>query len=222
MELTSLTSAKMPKPKLQKGMRLKKVKSKKKITSICVDCGSWWRGGKDFEEHGIDCQNELPVIVKNARKTERQMYQEALDYLMREITKWRDGVRCVIHGDACGQYSEWGHVIPQGSCSYLVYSLSNSFRQSNTCNQVHRFVQAPYYDWYKAKFGNLAYKMLVDAWRNSPNGGQSTQKLIELLPNYVELYNNRFSMNGATITELVKANYYGEIIKEAWVKDGKI
>ena len=150
------------------------------------------------------------------------MYQEALDHVFRELTKWRDGVMCVIHGDGCGQRSEWGHVIPQGSCSYLVYSLSNSFRQSDTCNQVHRFVQAPYYDWYKAKFGQTAYKMLVAAWETSPNGGQSTQELIEALPVYVSMYLNRSSMTGATMEELVLAGCYGDIIREAWIKDGRI
>lgn len=210
-----------PKPKPAPRVKGKKHKPKK-ITSICVDCGAWWRGGKEFEEHEPGCTHELPVIVKNARKTERQMYEEALDYVCRELTKWRDGVRCVIHGDACGQYSEWGHVIPQGSCSYLVYELSNSFRQSNTCNQTHRFVQAPYYDWYKAKFGQTAYKMLIDAWKTAPNGGLSTQSLIELLPQYVDLYDRRFAMNGSTLAELIEAGYYGDIIREAWIKDGRL
>ena len=210
-----------PKPKPAPKVRGRR-KAKPKVTSICVSCGSMWRGGKAYEEHDPECTREHPVIVKNANKTERQMFSEALDYVCRELTKWRDGIRCVIHGDACGRYSEWGHVIPQGSCSYLVYELSNSFRQSDTCNQIHRFVQAPYYDWYKAKFGQTAYKMLVEAWRNAPKGGQSTQELIELLPRLVDLYDRRYAMNGATIEQLVEARYYGDIIREAWVKEGRI
>jgi len=210
-----------PKPKPTRLMKGKR-KTVKKITSMCADCGSWWRGGKEFEIHDPECTRELPVIVKNARKTERQMICEALDYVFRELTKWRDGIRCVIHGDMCGTRSEWGHVIPQGSCSYLVYEPSNSFRQSDTCNQIHRFVQAPYYDWYKAKFGQTAYKMLIEAWKNAPKGGNSTQELIEMLPKYVELYKNRFAMNGATLEQLVEAGFYGEIIQDAWKYDGRI
>ena len=218
--LAQIKTTAIPKTKPTKANRPKR--TIKKITSICVDCGSWWRGGKAFEEHDPECRHELPVITKNSRKTERQMYQEALDDICRKITTWRDGVMCVIHGDGCGQRSEWGHVIPQGSCSFLVYELSNSFRQSDTCNQIHRFVQAPYYNWYEAKFGSRAYKMLIEAWETAPNGGLSTQGLIELLPVYVEMYHNRYSMNGASLAELIAAGYYGEIIREAWVKDGRI
>lgn len=64
--------------------------------------------------------------------------------------------------------------------------------------------------------------MLIDAWRNAPNGGNSTQELIELLPKVVWLYQNRYSMNGASLAELISAGYYGEIIREAWIKEGRI
>ena len=207
------------KPKPTKQKRLKK---KKAITSICVQCGYLWHGGAEFEEHDPECTRELPVIVKNSRKTERQMVSEALDHVCRELTKWRDGVRCVIHGDACGRYSEWGHVIPQGSCSYLVYELSNSFRQSEACNLKHRFVQLDYFDWYRHKWGNTAMQMLKDAWHNAPKGGLSTQELVELLAHHVELYDSRHIYTIATLEEKVAAGFYGDIIYNAWAKDGRI
>ena len=81
-----------PKPKpVRESAKRKPVK---RITSVCVDCGAWWRGGASEEWHEPDCEHELPVITKRERKTERQMVNEALDELCRRITTWRDGVKC--------------------------------------------------------------------------------------------------------------------------------
>ncbi len=211
----------LPRPK-PKPVRAVKTKKRKNITSICSDCGALWRGGKTEEWHEPFCQHELPIIVKNANKTERQMVCEALDEIMRLMTTWRDGVKCVIHGNGCYGPSQWGHVIPQGSCSYLVYEPSNSFRQSASCNELHRRVQAPYYDWYRHKFGNLAYTMLIQAWKNAPKGGMSTVELWQLREQYATMYNNRHVYSVHNLVELVEAGFYGNIIREAWIKEGRI
>ena len=208
-----------PKPKPTRESR--KLKPKR-MTSVCVECGSWWRGGASEETHKLDCTKSLPVIVKRERKTERQMVCEALDDICRKITTWRDGVMCVIHGNGCGQQSQWGHVIPQNASSFLVYNLSNSFRQSDTCNLLHRSVQLPYYSWYEGKFGRLALKMLKEAWLNQPKGGLSTVELWELLERYVVMYQSRNQYAVHDLQELVQAGYYGDIIREAWVKEGRI
>lgn len=47
-------------------------------------------------------------------------------------------------------------------------------------------------------------------------------ELWEMRDNLQALYERRFQMNGATLEQLVEAGYYGEIIQEAWRKDGRI
>ena len=209
-----------PKPKPVRDSRKKK--PVKRITSVCVDCGAWWRGGASEEWHEPDCEHELPVITKRERKTERQMVNEALDELCRRITTWRDGVKCVIHTDGCGHQSQWGHVIPQNACGYLVHNLSNSFRQSDTCNLLHRSVQHPYYRWYEGKFGRKALDMLEEVRKNAPKGGMSTVEMWELRTTYAMMYHNRHQYPVHDTAELVKAGYYGTVIRDAWIKEGRI
>lgn len=195
-----------------------KRKAKPKSKSICVECGEIWRGPEPM--HMPTCTQSLRVIrFKKVNKTDKQMYEAALDDICRLLTAWRDGVMCVIHGNGCGEISQWGHVIPQGANSYLIYELSNSFRQSDKCNLTHRMVQAPYYDWYKATWGLRAYNMLKEAWQTQKGGRKD---LPQLLMQYVDLYMNRHRYSVTNREELVTAGYYGEIIKEAWIKDGRI
>lgn len=201
-----------PKPKPEK--KPKKTRTK----SICVECGTIWRGNDEVHEPG--CRNKIKVITFRKNKTEKQMYEAALDHICGILTNWRDGgVMCVIHDYDCGQYRNWGHVIPQGANAWLIYELSNSFSQSNTCNLLHRSVQDPYYRWYKETFGITAYNMLIDAWKTKKSG-RNAHELFELLIEYVRLWNYRFYAE--TIADKVATGYYGKIIKEAWIKDGKI
>lgn len=219
--LTDIRPKPKPAPRIPKGktpIKSKRKAPKPKTKSICVECGEIWRGPEAM--HLPLCSNSIRVIRFNkVNKTDKQMYEAALDHICRLITEWRDGCMCVIHGEGCGEYSQWGHVIPQGANAYLVYELSNSFRQSDKCNLVHKIVQAPYFDWYKATWGLRAYEMLKEAWQTQ-KGGQ--KNLPQLLMQYVELYENRHNFSLTSREELVAAGYYGEIIKEAWIKDGRI
>ncbi len=201
-----------PKPKPERKPKGKPTKS------ICVECGTIWRG-KD-EEHEPDCRNGIKVITFRKNKTEKQMYEAALDHMCGLITTWRDEeVMCVIHDYKCGRYGTWGHVIPQGANAWLVYELSNSARQSDTCNLLHRSVQDPYYRWYKDKFGTRAFDMLIEAWKTNKNG-RNAHELFELLLEYVELWNYRHF--AVTMELKVSKGYYGSIIREAWIKEGRI
>lgn len=192
-------------------------KQKPKTKSICVECGEIWRGADSA--HMPDCAQSLDVIRFNKPKTDKQMYEAALDNICRLITTWRDGCKCVIHNDGCGQVSQWSHVIPQGRSAYLVYCLSNSFRQSETCNLLHRSVNAPYYDWYRSTFGERAYKMLIKTWQTKKGGRKD---LPQLLIQYVDLYKNRHKYSVMYMEDLVRDGYFGEIIRDAWVKEGRI
>lgn len=198
--------------------RKSKRKTKPKSKSICVECGEIWRGPEPM--HMPTCTKSLRVIRFNkVNKTDKQMYEAALDEICRLLTAWRDGVMCVIHGFGCGNTPQWGHVVPQGANSYLVYELGNGFQQSDTCNLIHRMVQAPYYDWYRNTWGARAYKMLIEAWQTQKGGRKD---LASLLLRYVDLYMNRHKYSITNKAELVRDGYYGEIIQEAWRKDGRI
>jgi hypothetical protein len=197
----------------------KEKKTSKGRQIICYECATISR---KVAEHSPNCTQTLGVkqFQPKPKKTDAQLYEAALDHLCRLITTWRDGVTCVIHGEGCGSVSQWGHVIPQGSSTVLVHELSNSFRQSDTCNLLHRRVQAPYYDWYKAKFGNLAYTMLIEAWKKNVGKKHTSNELRDMVIQYAELYETRYSYLG--LEDLVSAGFYGNIIKEAWIKEGRI
>lgn len=209
-----------PKPKPVRDSRKKK--PVKRITSVCVDCGAWWRGGSSGEYHLPDCEGELPIIVKHEHKTELQMVEIALEELCKLITIWRDGVMCVIHDGNCGTQSHLGHVIPRAKSRYLKYSFSNVFRQSDKCNELHRFVQHPYYRWYEGKFGRKALDMLEEARLNAPKDGYSTVELWDFRAEYAMMYHNRHSYPVHDTAELVKDGYYGTVIRDAWIKEGRI
>ena len=210
-----------PKPKPTKGMRLK-AKKKPKTKGICPQCAFIFRG---TPEHYPHCSKEIPVIVFRKNKTDRQLYKEALDSLCRLTTIWRDGCKCVLSssgGVQCGHQSHWGHVIPQGRSAFLVYELSNSFRQCDNHNNLHRFVQATYYDWYQARWGRLAYKTLVETWEANKGIDYSTAELKDMVIAYSDLYDMRHSFSSSTLEDRVQAGFYGSIIREAWIKEGKI
>ena len=142
----------------------KKKPKKPKTKGICPQCAFIFRG---TPEHYPHCSKEIPVIVFRKNKTERQMYKEALDSLCQLITIWRDGCTCVlseVDGSKCSHVSNWGHVIPQGGSAFLVYELSNSFRQCASHNKIHDDVNPLIYtEWYSAKWGRRALAMLNKA-----------------------------------------------------------
>lgn len=159
------------------------------------------------------------------KKTNRQKLIIELSNLMRELTTWRDGCICVlseVDGGRCSEVSQWGHVIPQGGSGYLKHSLSNSFRQCSSHNKIHDKINPLLYiNWYRHKFGSLATDMLDEASKKTYHIF-SIQDLIDMRDNLKQLIENRYSMNGASLAELVDAGYYGEIIREAWIKEAKI
>ena len=200
-----------------KSKQTKKPKRKTpKTKSICVECGEIWRGSQP--EHEMSCE-AWKVITFRKNKTDKQMYEAALDFICREITKWRDGVVCVINDGYCNDESHWGHVIPQGRSAYLVYELSNSFRQCAKHNELHRGVQYPYLNWYERKWGKLSLIML-EKERQERKGGRNAGELRDTLRFYVDMWKMRNLAR--TTEEKVSMGYYGGIIKEAWIKEGRI
>jgi len=217
MASTLISRPTLSKPKPTKKDRPKKAKPTK---GICPQCAYIFRG---TPEHYPHCQKEIPVIVFRKNKTDRQMYKEALDSLCRLITTWRDGCTCVlseVDGGKCSNVSQWGHVIPQGGSAYLVYELSNSFRQCSSHNKIHDDVNPLIYpDWYANKWGSRALKMLKDAQRHED---YETAELRDMVITYSDLYDMRFSFSSSTLADKVEAGFYGSIIREAWIKEGRI
>ena len=206
------------KPKPQK--QAKKKKSKK---VICIHCGFIASGTPEHFPHCLD-QSYTVGFLKS--KTKTQMYKSALDRLCQMITTWRDGCKCVLEdtdGGHCGDVSQWGHVIPQNNGAFLVYELSNSFRQCNNHNLIHDKKNPDLYlSWYARKWGQRAKDMLNQAWSDNIgiqwNETDYFDKLVELS----ELYDMRFSFGSASLEDKVQAGFYGSIIREAWIKDGRI
>ncbi len=206
-----------------KPMKAKAKKKTPKVKGICPECAFIFRGTPD---HYPFCGRQLPVIVFRKNKTDRQLYKEALDSLCRLITTWRDGCTCVladVDGGKCSNQSQWGHVIPQGGSAYLVYELSNSFRQCSSHNKIHDDVNPLIYpSWYKSRFGGLALEMLKQAQIDNRNKDYDTEDLRNMVIAYFDLYDMRFSFSSSTTQDKVIAGYYGSIIYEAWIKEGKI
>jgi len=209
-----------PAPKPIRKPKAKKPKGK----TICVQCGFIARGAS--AEHFPHCQKELGTITVRTGKTDKQMRELACDELCRWIVEWRDGVTCVLadmDGSKCSNIPNWGHVIPQGGSAMLVYELSNSFRQCSAHNIIHAKINPLLYGkWYREKWGKTAYDMLEAAQRENVGEHLNAEDLHNTLIELSDLYELRHTFSAASLADKVEAGFYGGIIKEAWIKDGRI
>ena len=161
---------------------------------------------------------------KKKVKTNRQKLILEISDLCRKLTTWRDGCICVlceVDGGRCNDVSQWGHVIPQGASGYLKHNLSNSFRQCGSHNKIHTNNQAIYLNWYRRKFGNLAFEMLTEASKKTYHKF-TVPDLWQMRDELKKLVDNTYLMAGTDIAGLVFEGYYGSIIREAWIKEGRI
>ncbi len=209
-----------PAPKPVRKPKGKKFKGK----TICIQCGFIVRGSKG--EHFPHCPQEFGTITVRTGKTDKQMREMACDELCRRIVEWRDGCICVlsgIDGAKCSQVPNWGHVIPQGGSAYLVYELSNSFRQCSAHNIIHAQINPLLYGkWYREKWGKTAYDMLEAAQRENTGKHLNAEDLHNTLVELSDLYDLRWTFSVATLEDKVEAGFYGHIIREAWIKEGRI
>lgn len=206
-------------PAAPKPTRPPKAKKSKK-NGICPQCGFIW---KLEEAHYPHCQRDMKCLVFLKTKTRRWLYNEAMDALCRLIVEWRDGCTCVIADSKCSNVPNWGHVIPQNGCAVLVHNLSNSFRQCSSHNKIHDKINPLIYtEWYRHQFGNLALEMLKLAQMDNPIDTRTDDELFSQLVDLSDLYDMRFGFSVSTIEEKVEAGFYGYIIREAWIKDGRI
>lgn len=201
-------------------------KGKKHRRGICPQCGFIW---ETTPAHFPHCGQELDQIgfMSKPYKSKIQIYKMALDWLCKSMVEWRDGVTCVlaeVDGAACSTVPNWGHVIPQGGSAFLVYELSNSFRQCSAHNKIHDKVNPEIYlEWYRNRWGALALKMLKQAQIDNRGGTNWDETdYWNMLIEMSDLYSLRFSFGGASLEDKVEAGFYGNIIREAWIKEGRI
>ena len=208
-----------PKPKPG---RAKKAKSH--MRGVCLQCGFIW---DTTPEHFPYCPKELGDIRFRSKpyKTKTQIYKMALDQICRNLVEWRDGVTCVlaeVDGSKCSNVPNWGHVIPQGGSTFLVYEPSNWFRQCSAHNKIHDKVNPLIYtEWYRHKWGNTALEMLKQAQIDNRAVDWNDRDYFDWLIELSELYDMRHAFGSATIEQKVTAGFYGTIIREAWIKDGR-
>lgn len=210
---TTLRPAPKPAP-------LVKANKRRKKTGICPQCGFIW---KEQETHYQHCQREMKSLTFLKPKSKRQLYNEAMDHLCRLIVEWRDGCTCVIADSKCSNIPNWGHVIPQGGCATLVHNLSNSFRQCSSHNKIHDKINPLIYsEWYRSRWGSLALEMLKQAQVDNPIDTRTEMDLWNTLIELSDLYDMRYGFSVSSIEEKVEAGFYGPIIREAWINEGRI
>jgi len=78
-----------------------------------------------------------------------------------------------------------------------------------------------YHNWYRHKFGSRALDLLEDASKKTYHKF-TIPDLWEMKDNLKTLLDKSRQMSGATLAELIDAGFYGSIIREAWIKEGRI
>lgn len=160
-------------------------------------------------------------------KSRRKILEQQLEAMVKQIIFWRDGQECVQHGldgARCGNGLMWGHYVAQKQSHWLKYDLGNVFVQCGNHNLLDHNGDKSYSVWFANTFGQEAANATVMCGIEHRGIKRTIAELEEMLAHYDHLFENRFyaDENGNLLNELVKAGYYGYIIKAAWIKDGKL
>lgn len=154
----------------------------------------------------------------------RKVILGQIEAIVRQIVFWRDGMQCVeveIDGVRCGGSLQWGHFIARQQSGWLKYDLA-TFCQCRNHNNLHDKGAQTMHVWFVEKFGTGAQAALELAAREHANGKQRPiYELEEMLAHYDALYDAHFSVT-AELSELVEKGYYGQIIRDAWIKEGRL
>ena len=159
---------------------------------------------------------------ENSRR-KRKWIEAQLKEMVKAIISWRDGQMCVeadVDGSRCGNGLMWGHFITQHASPWLRYNLSNVFWQCGNHNLIHDKHDLTYRIWYAAKFGDFSRNMIEREAAEHIGKKQKMYELEEMLERYIAMYETRYG--SYEIEEMVRLGYYGEIIKAAWEKEGRI
>lgn len=156
-------------------------------------------------------QPKKEPMGKRKKRVEKQL--EALTKL---LIAWRDGQECVMRGRGkCGNGMMWNHLVSQNSSAWLRYDLGNVFWGCGVHNYEDYHGSTVMPAWYADTFGQAALSAM-DLERITHNKQKhSLTELEDMLAHYDELYQNRYTVN-LDIASLVKAGYYGEIVKNTY------
>lgn len=132
--------------------------------------------------------------IKKIKKPTHGKVKKAFWHLFATYIKFRDGWVCVQCGVGRDKATiQAGHVIPQATGDSIRYLENNVFAQCAGCNKRHTYVQKPYNDWFKKKYGKEAFERL-DEIAGIPKK-YSTQDLIDLFHKYENKLLNEFNID---------------------------
>lgn len=163
-----------------------------------------------------------PKGKRTQTKPRRKVLEMQLEAIVKQIVFWRDGSECVlrhIDGGRCGGKLNWGHFIPRSRSGWLKYDLA-TFVQCDSHNLIHDSRKTGGGDpifglWFSQTFGLPALESMSNEQRLHTGDKRTIPELEELLAHYDDLYQNRYYVN-FEIPDLIRAGYYGEVIKKAY------
>lgn len=165
-------------------------------------------------------QSPLAAKPKKPRKkkSNRKILEKQIADLVKLIICWRDGQRCVfgeLDGTRCGNGLMWNHFIAQKQSHWLQIDLGNVTWGCGSHNFLDKHGDKTYSRWYVKNLGEAAMDAISLEAAIHKGKKRSVPELEVLLAHYEELYQNRYYVNLET-DALVKAGYFGEIVRAAW------
>jgi hypothetical protein len=170
-----------------------------------------------------------PKKAKKAKRTlpkpRRKILEKQVEAMVKQIIAWRDGQVCVmgsIDGARCQNGLMWNHLIAQGQSSWLKFDLGNVFWGCGNHNLLDKLGDKVLAEWFVNTFGAKCLTALrVEATKaKNEKRTRKTFELEEMLAHYDELYQDRYFVEMDT-QSLIRAGYYGEVIREALGKDNE-
>lgn len=153
----------------------------------------------------------LPV-EKRRRKLEKQ-----IEEIGKLIMYWRDDQQCVMSkmdGARCGNGLMWNHFIGQNQSRYLRLDLGNFFCGCGNHNMLDFHGDKTLSIWFMQTFGVRTAAILNQQKLIHAGHKWQIDELEMLLAHYDDLYENRFTVD-LDLQSLIKAGYYGELIRVA-------
>lgn len=122
------------------------------------------------------------IKKKRKPKSERKKLVQKLDTIVSLLVRARDK-RCVLCGTRLNLTN--GHLWSRVAYSTRWY-LPNCHCQCSSCNYSHEFDPYPYQEWFKKKYGEMAYHELYRKFKRSVKF--SNIELKELLADFTRQY----------------------------------
>ena len=158
-------------------------------------------------------------------KPKRAILERQIEDMCKQIVFWRDACLCVevdIDGVRCGGGIQWGHYIPRKQSRWLKYEIGNTFAQCRNHNNLHDKGAQTMGVWFASTFGVDAAKAM-EAERDMHRGekNKTVQELEDYLASLDQLYQNRYTTD-LDLLSLVRGGFYGDVIRKAWLDEGRI